>query len=291
MNTTSSPVDDYLADVAQHLTIRAPARARALRETREALGEASDAVGPAEAVRSFGPASETAARLNTEFADDKPDTVLGMPVSLDRANAGGRVRATMDPQGPLFVPKVYGIGWDLNFGRLARMTRMIRPDDVDADVLGAIPNSRWLVAVGLNLVPYVAACASALIGVTHMTAAPTHWPLAGPADAYGTPEAAFTGALVPGLVGVGISAVALVRRLPVPLRVFAVGFGSVMIDLAVAATAMTRWGAHASGGWSLLGFVVGAAQGTFLVVYLVRAGRARVAGSGHGSAHDGGDLR
>src|SRR4051812_25446905 len=50
--------------------------------------------------------------------------LLGVvPYSLQRptlARAKARVWA---PDGPLFVPKVFGIGWDLNFGRLVRLLR------------------------------------------------------------------------------------------------------------------------------------------------------------------------
>jgi hypothetical protein len=50
--------------------------------------------------------------------------LLGVvPYSLQRptlARAKARVWA---PDGPLFVPKVFGIGWDLNLGRLVRLVR------------------------------------------------------------------------------------------------------------------------------------------------------------------------
>jgi hypothetical protein len=49
--------------------------------------------------------------------------VLGIPYSL-RPPTPGRIKARLwRPEGPLFSPKVFGLGWDLNLGRLVELVR------------------------------------------------------------------------------------------------------------------------------------------------------------------------
>jgi hypothetical protein len=42
-----------------------------------------------------------------------------------RLPTGERLRATLwDPEGPVFVSTVFGVGWTINLGRLARLVGM-----------------------------------------------------------------------------------------------------------------------------------------------------------------------
>lgn len=46
-----------------------------------------------------------------------------------------------DPSDPrIFVPRAIGIGWDINFGAIAVKLGWIREDDLDDDVIAAIPH-------------------------------------------------------------------------------------------------------------------------------------------------------
>src|SRR3954447_5445942 len=50
--------------------------------------------------------------------------LLGViPYSLKRPTLALAKTRLWSPAGPLFVPKVFGIGWDLNFGRLFALVR------------------------------------------------------------------------------------------------------------------------------------------------------------------------
>lgn len=75
----------------------------------------------------LGPASELAHAIA-----ERPD----MP-----EHAWARLFDTQNPS--LFATKVVGWGWDLNVGALAVKLGLLRPDDLDEDVLSAIPASTW----------------------------------------------------------------------------------------------------------------------------------------------------
>lgn len=273
MTRATDPVTAFVVDVEQALLLTGPARRMALRDLRATVREAVDVEGP-DGVGVLGPPAEVAARLAADYGDER-FTVLGMPVSLDPREIPARLRAVMDPAGPLFVPRVFGVGWGVNVGRLLRQTGFIHADDLDDDVARAVPARVWRAAAAGVAAPLLAAGLVAADGVRSMDAAPLHWPWSGGADRWGSPRVAFGRALALGLVGASLAGAA-VRGQSLPTRAGALATGCVLVDLAVVITAMTRWGGRRTGAWALVGFAVGLARAAVTAGAVVRSGRSRV---------------
>lgn len=287
---STAPLDAYVDEVSRHLSLTGSARGAALDDLRRALREASDALGPQEAVRSFGPAGATAERLVAEqAADGRPaPTFFGIPLGLDPRTLPSRLRATMDPTGPWFVPRVVGAGWDLNVGRALHAVGIVRGDDLDEDVAAAIPASRWRLAAASSLGRYAAAVAVSVSGTRRMREAPLHWPTTGPADAWGSPRSAFGRALALGAVGVGLVLASQRSRASLTTRLGCLSGGGVLVDLSTGITAMTRWGGRRSGAWVLVVLVGSVARAMLVTGGLVRSGVANVAGTDAGTEGSGG---
>lgn len=132
---TSAPINDYVNDVARHLKLRGPARRQALDDLRDALTEAAEAVD--EAIAAAGAAADYAASLDEQFgtSDGAFQRIAGMPNSLGKG-FGRRMAGTFAPgDHRLFVPRVFGIGWAINMGAVAVRLGLLRPDDVDDEIL------------------------------------------------------------------------------------------------------------------------------------------------------------
>ncbi len=273
MGTTTS-IDSYVDEVAGLLSLPRSARAAALNDLRDGLYAAALDLGADEAIHSFGPPQATAERLAAEYRD--PFRRPRLPFGLSPRRLGARARAAMDPTGPWFVPRVIGIGWDLNLGRLARGLGLLGFDDLDDDVAAAIPSSAWRWAAGAVSASAAVAAGVAGSGIAEMATAPAHWPLLGPADRWASPGEAFAPALVFAAAAEGLAVAAMWPRLDLTMRLALVGFGVVGAAMALSAAIMTRWFGRVRGIWSLAvlaGAVVAAAA---LTGAIVRSGRTRV---------------
>lgn len=269
-------VAQYVANVAKQLRLRGDARRKALRELRTALRDAADDLGAAQAVDGFGSPKESARRLEQESTGGPTPTFFGVPVGIDPLTLRQRVRAAMDPNGPVLVPKILGAGWDLNFGRVLTALKLVRRDDLDEDVAGAIPQRGWRAVAAALALPYAVAVGVAASGVARMDEAPVHWPAVGPADDWGSPRAAFGPALAMGAAGVAAAVMAQNPRSALPARLTYVCVGASFVGFSLANTLMARWFGHRSGGWLTTGLLGGAAGGVLMSGALVRSGRARV---------------
>ncbi|HEX2857794.1 MAG TPA: hypothetical protein VHO26_10020 [Propionibacteriaceae bacterium] len=267
-------IDSYVDDVDAHLRLPRWSRLQALADLRAGLRAAALDLGAEEAVHTFGPPASTAERLASEYAD--PFHRPWLPFGLSPRSLGARARAAMDPAGPWFVPRVVGVGWDLNLGRLARAVGLLNFDDLDDDVARAIPHGAWRWAFVAVSVPAGLAAAVAASGLGAMRIAPAHWPLLGPADRWAPPAEAFAPVLVFAAVAETLAVAALWRRADLPVRLALAGFGSIAAVLALGAAITTRWLAAAPGGLSLATLGIGALGAASLVGAVVRTGRTRV---------------
>lgn len=119
----------YIDSVAAHLTLRGAAREQALADLQDLLRE----LDPEE----LGCPAEYASALNEQFGASPglPERLLGVPLSLI-SGLGDRFAGTFDPADErLLVPRLFGMGWTLNMGRLAVLLGLLRPDDVDDEIL------------------------------------------------------------------------------------------------------------------------------------------------------------
>lgn len=119
-------------------------RRRTLATLAAQLGEIADAgIDPVDAL---GDPASYARSLLDALRDDGTAgparwRVLGLPAEI-RGPVDAAVRSRIwDPANPdLLVPRLFGIGWRLNLGAVAVRLGLLRPDDVDGDVLARIPD-------------------------------------------------------------------------------------------------------------------------------------------------------
>lgn len=84
----------------------------------------------------------------------------GVPFDFRGPADSGARRRIWDPQDSrIFQPHLFGLGWSVNLGAVAVRLGLIRPDDIDADVVAAIPAPAFEAA---RAVPAVLAGAAAL---------------------------------------------------------------------------------------------------------------------------------
>ena len=167
----------YVDDVAAHLgSLPAAERRAALGDLRELLTEGVDP-------EDLGPAEDYAAALGVRREQGTSETlghVLGLPVDV-RGTTDPHVRSRVfDPSDPrMFVPRVLGAGWRLNYGALAVRLGLLRPDDYDDEVLAHIPPG---VARLTRAMPWIMAAKTAVwAAVAWRTGreVPSNWDLSG----------------------------------------------------------------------------------------------------------------
>lgn len=111
--------------------------------------------------------------------------VLGMPYDLRMPTAERIATQWWDPAEPkVLVPRVFGVGWTLNFGAVAVRMGMIEPDAEDAP-FDQVPDRTFLAAL---MVPVVLTLSLAITYVVLLgrlpDLLPVHWNLSGQADAF-----------------------------------------------------------------------------------------------------------
>ncbi|PKQ17253.1 MAG: hypothetical protein CVT67_00090 [Actinobacteria bacterium HGW-Actinobacteria-7] len=128
------------------------------------------------AARSFGSAVD---QLSTRAAG----TFLGVPYDVRLPTAERLAGRLWDPRNPrVFVPRVFGAGWDINFGAIAVSLRLIEPDSED-EPFAAVPVDVFLKALSVPL------AMTAAIGLSYGVLRgelpdqlPSHWNFAGHPD-------------------------------------------------------------------------------------------------------------
>lgn len=161
----------------------------AVQELAELAHEIETERGPSALVTELGsPQSYAQAVLDAlapaaDPADPKqPQTrLLGVPIEL-RGVTNRRVRSRIwDPADPdLVVPRLAGAGWTVNVGAVAVRLGLLRPDDVDDEVLARIPTAATTAA---RAVPAVVATLTAAALASRWrwlpSRVPTSWSLSG----------------------------------------------------------------------------------------------------------------
>ncbi|AGF71216.1 DUF5808 domain-containing protein [Corynebacterium halotolerans] len=125
-------------------------------------------------------AEATAAEFDT--MDEGPDTAEksqgslgGVPFDFRGFRSRGARRRIWAPQDPrIFQPHLFGLGWSINLGAVAVRLGLIRPDDIDADVVAAIPTP---VMEAARAVPAILTAAAALTLAAGWRELPTTVPL------------------------------------------------------------------------------------------------------------------
>lgn len=258
--------DDLLADLEGHLLERLDAAASTDDVSREIAELGSPDSYRAELSGEAQPGNSPAA-----------GRVLGIPYDV-RVPTASRVAERMwNPRDPrLWMPRAFGMGWDLNFGALAVRLRLIEPDSEDVP-FASTPDGAFLGALAVPVALTSAMLISYLVLQDRLPAVlPSHWNIQGVADSFWSQGAAFgflwAMALVPTLWAIWSH----LSRRPTLLRGAVIGFAALfaalgsllwLLTLITALTGFVAW-------WlpPLLIFISLAAPfGTLL--WLARAGR------------------
>lgn len=273
-------IDEYVAAVRAGLSgVRAADRDDALAELESLLREDAERAGEAAAIAALGDPDAYAAGVRealgarslpseAEAGPQPQGRVLGMPydfrgASVDRI--GSRLWNPADPR--IFMPRLFGVGWTVNFGALAVKLHLIRPDDTGDESFEAAPRAAVAIALGI---PAVLAAATALAIALAWSAlpaeVPVHWGVSGAPDDWTPKGLAFGFVLVLTVLPVAITYVRVLRRgASARSRILSASVLALLAALGLAMTLVTI--ADADGGSS--GNWIGAAiLGGFLLSFL-----------------------
>ena len=148
----------------------------------------------------------------------------------------------------VLVPRAWGIGWDFNFGAIAVLLGIVRPDDEDAP-FASVPDDALLAAFTLP-----AAVAGVLVLMVALTyermpaTVPMGWGLTGQADQYWATPVAAVFVLAMSVVPTGIVAALFVRGATTLAR----AVGSAVVAL-LSSVSLATWVMAAFGGPGRLG--------------------------------------
>jgi hypothetical protein len=196
--------DDIVADLESHLL--------------ESLDAAATADEVAAVIAELGAPESFSAELGSET--EAPRTagagrVLGMPYDW-RVPTGARVAERLwNPRDPrIWMPRIFGVGWSINFGAIAVRLNLIEPDSEDVPFTST-PRAAFLVALAVP----IALTSAMLVSYLALRNAlpeqlPSHWNLQGVADGFSSQEFAFGFLFVMALIPTLIAVQSVMRRRP-----------------------------------------------------------------------------
>jgi len=282
---TAKAIADYFSRVRAAL----PANARG--ECEEAMEDLrvhvlerleGTSAAPADAKRilaELGTSESLAASLAEPLEKEKRSPlsgrVLGVPYDLRPPTAERVASRWWNPLDPrLFTPRLFGIGWTINFASIAVRLGLIRPDDEDVP-FGLVPG-RWL-ALALALPLALAAGLAVVMAVCQPTLPdliPVRNSIGGLTQRLAPKATALAMPAAMTAVGMALAVWTWIRRRP-PLSRVATG----ALATSLAAISMGAYGyeaAAATGGivFVIAGLAAGVALPFALLVVLSRVGRA-----------------
>ena len=225
---TAAPIttiEEYLLAVRAGLSgLRARDRDDSLAELESLLREDAERAGEAAAVAALGDPNAYAVGVLEALSDTQRDEtdvgpqpqgrVLGMPydfrgASVDRI--GSRLWNPADPR--IFMPRLFGVGWTVNFGAIAVKLRLIRPDDTGDESFEAAPKAAVAVALAIPaLLAAVTTLAIAFAWRTLPAEVPVHWGVSGAPDDWTSKGLAFGLVLALTVLPVVLTYVRVLRR-------------------------------------------------------------------------------
>lgn len=284
----AAAVEEYLARVEAGLCeVRTALAVETVAETRAHFLESLDASATphdvAAVAAELGEPDEYAAALCAEISGDRPRDdseperriILGMPYEF-RPPTAERVRSRMwNPADPrVMVPRVFGIGWSLNFGALAVRAGLIRPDDED-EPFASVPESwQWAALAVPVLITLGMAVTWWLSADTLPAQVPVHWGISGQPDDFSSAASALGGLMALAGVPTLWALWTFLRRMD-GTRAIVSAFASLFAALAALIFATTLWWAYGEApGWFLPVGIIGALAVPFaLLVTLARVNR------------------
>jgi hypothetical protein len=245
-------VDTYFARVHGALLVAAAGECEdAVDDLRAHIfEELADTAGtPADVTRvlaELGPPEALAAEYAEESEDEGPrrlsevesvrlhGRLLGVPYDVRVPNSdrvASRLWNPLDPR--IFVPRIFGLGWDINFGALAVKLHLVNPDDED-EPFAAV--SAGVVAATMAI-PLLIAVAFAVLVVTAWPTLPaqlpSHWNVLGQPDQFWERGVDVAFLALMALLPVAIAVRVHLRRRPALNRVAASVFATFLATIAL----------------------------------------------------------
>ncbi len=286
--TEPSTIAGFVAAVRADLAgLRSRDRDEALAELESLLADDAARLGEAEAVRALGDPHEYARSVcealggsggELDDASSQPQgRLLGMPYDFRGASVDRISSRMWNPADPhIFTPRLFGLGWTINFGALAVKLGLLRPDDVGDELFERIPPVAVRVAFAI---PAVIATATAVLMAVSWSSlpaeVPVHWGLSGAPDDWASKAFALGLVAVLTVLPVAITDVrALWRRVPARSLVLSSAALGLIAPLGLGLTIITVADANggASGNLIVVPILAGLAL-SFLLLYVpVRLG-------------------
>lgn len=258
--------DDLLADLETHLL--------------ESVDASATTADVARVVGKLGSPESFSAELGGEA--ESPRTagagkVFGIPYDVRFPTAERVAERLWNPRDPrIWMPRIWGLGWDLNFGALAVRLNLIEPDSEDVP-FASTPEAAFLAALALP----VALTSAMLVSYLALRSAlpaqlPSHWNIYGVADGFWSQGAAFGFLFLMALLPTLWAAWLVLRGLPPLLRGGVLGLAALfaalgsLLWLLTLITVLTDFVA-----WRLPPLLIGiAVVAPFgILLWLARAGR------------------
>ena len=213
--------DDVLADVESHLL--------------ERLGTDSTADDVARIIAELGSPESFSAALGVRI--ETPNTigsgnVLGVPYDL-RVPTSERVAERLwNPRDPrIWMPRVFGMGWDVNMGAVAVRLNLIEPDSEDMP-FDSTPLRTFAVALAVPVTMTLAILISYLaLRSTLPAELPSHWNIRGAADSFSGQGTAFGFVFLLALVPTVWAVWSVVTRRASLLRGATIGFAGLFASV------------------------------------------------------------
>lgn len=281
--TDPNTISTYVAAVRGDLAgVNARDRDEALAELEALLADAATRMGEAEAVGALGDphryADSVRSALTTndgvseEGSAQPQGRVLGMPYDFRGLSADRIASRLWNPADPhIFTPRLFGVGWTINFGALAVKAGLLRPDDAEAEVFEHAPASvvRMVLAVPMVL---AAATAGLIIASWRLLPAevPMHWGFSGAPDDWAPKIVAFGLLALLAVVPVVITGARVLRRgVSARSRVLSSAVLTLLSTIGLGVTVLTVADADggASGNYSWVVIVAGFTL-SFLLLYV-----------------------
>lgn len=205
-------------------------------------------------------------------------TLLGMPYDVRMPTADRIASRWWNPQDTrLFMPRAFGIGWDLNFGAVAVRLNLIEPDAED-EPFAEVNDGAFMVAVAVPLVLTGTMLMSYLWLLPELPAQlPTHWGISGQPDGWSSRAWAFGMLFMLALLPTVYALQAVARRGSPLRRAVSVAFASLFAALSVSLWTLTLVSIFTgfSAPWFPFALIMGAVLvPAAVLVVLARIGRA-----------------
>jgi Protein of unknown function (DUF1648)/Family of unknown function (DUF5808) len=166
--------------------------------------------------------------------------LLGVPYDIRVPTVERIISLWWNPRNPhVLVPRVFGLGWDLNFGAIVIRLHLIAPDSED-EPFGMVSDRAFATALCVPLVLTTALAVSFVLLRTDLPEQlPSHWNLAGHVDSLWPATRAFLFLFVPAVVSTAWAIWSVVTRRHAVTRGATVGFASFTSGLASGVWALT----------------------------------------------------